>query len=159
MIGLGKNEKEDLNKNSFGIENKDNISRLLEKLSLEVFFQYEHKGKEQDLYYREYLTTSKGVKEMKFEVSNFNTTSVKVIIKNILKSKKIKIKQGAELLGIGRPALSNVINGKATLSIELAKKIDKHFGSDNVEFGRQLFEKQMNELYRSSYLSDMFEEV
>lgn len=142
---------------NLGTSKKDNISLLLEELSVEVFFQYEHKNKEEDLYYRKYLGTSKGVKEIKFEVNDFNTLPVKIIIKNLLKSKNLNVTQGAELLKIGRSALSNVINNKANLSIELAKKIDRHFANNDGEFGRQLFEKQMNELYRSSYLSDRFE--
>jgi plasmid maintenance system antidote protein VapI len=44
-------------------------------------------------------------------------------------------------LGIGRPGLSNVLNGKAMLSIELALKLERLFGID----ARQMLVAQLNE--------------
>ena len=40
------------------------------------------------------------------------------------------VTKAAELLGIGRPALSNFLNGKAGLSREMASRIDRTFGAD-----------------------------
>lgn len=40
----------------------------------------------------------------------------------------ISVKAAAELLGIGRPALSNLLNGKASLSPEMALRLEKVFG-------------------------------
>ena len=40
------------------------------------------------------------------------------------------VTKAAELLGIGRPALSNFLNGKAALSREMASRIERTFGAD-----------------------------
>jgi addiction module HigA family antidote len=40
------------------------------------------------------------------------------------------VKKAAELLGVGRPALSNVLNGNAALSPEMAFRLEKAFGAD-----------------------------
>jgi addiction module HigA family antidote len=40
----------------------------------------------------------------------------------------ISVKEAAEVLGVGRPALSNLLNGKADLSHEMASRIEKSFG-------------------------------
>ncbi len=42
----------------------------------------------------------------------------------------ISVKDAAERLGIGRPALSNFLNGKAALSPEMAIRLEKTFGAD-----------------------------
>lgn len=39
----------------------------------------------------------------------------------------VTIKKAAEILGIGRPALSNLLNGKASLSSEMAVRLEKAF--------------------------------
>ena len=44
--------------------------------------------------------------------------------------KDMTVTKAAELLGIGRPALSNFINGKAALSREMASRIERTFGAD-----------------------------
>jgi addiction module HigA family antidote len=41
----------------------------------------------------------------------------------------LSVKAAAELLGVGRPALSNLLNGKAALSSEMALRIEKAFGA------------------------------
>lgn len=38
--------------------------------------------------------------------------------------------QAATLLGIGRPALSNFLNGKAALSQKMARRLERAFGAD-----------------------------
>ena len=39
------------------------------------------------------------------------------------------VKEAAELLGIGRPALSNFLNGKAALSSDMAARLERAFGA------------------------------
>ena len=45
----------------------------------------------------------------------------------------LSVKAAAELLGVGRPALSNLLNGKAALSPEMALRIEKAFGASHKE--------------------------
>ena len=45
--------------------------------------------------------------------------------------KDMTVTKASELLGIGRPALSNFINGKAALSREMASRIERTFGVDS----------------------------
>src|SRR5258707_2723781 len=40
------------------------------------------------------------------------------------------VKEAAKLLGVGRPALSNLLNGNAALSPEMAARLEKAFGAD-----------------------------
>jgi len=47
--------------------------------------------------------------------------------------KKMAVKEAAKLLGVGRPALSNLLNGNADLSSEMAARLDKVFGADQQE--------------------------
>jgi addiction module HigA family antidote len=42
----------------------------------------------------------------------------------------MSVKDAANRLGIGRPALSNFLNGKAALSAEMAVRLEKAFGAD-----------------------------
>ena len=41
---------------------------------------------------------------------------------------KLSVKKAAEMLGVGRPALSNLLNGKAALSPDMAMRFEKAFG-------------------------------
>lgn len=41
---------------------------------------------------------------------------------------KMSVTKAAELIGVGRPALSNLLNGKASLSADMAIRIEKAFG-------------------------------
>ena len=45
----------------------------------------------------------------------------------------MSVKEAAERLGIGRPALSNFLNGNASLSPEMAVRLEKAFGADQAE--------------------------
>ena len=45
--------------------------------------------------------------------------------------KGMTVSKAANLLGIGRPALSNFLNGKAALSQDMAKRLARVFGVDN----------------------------
>jgi addiction module HigA family antidote len=40
------------------------------------------------------------------------------------------VKEAAKLLNVGRPALSNLLNGNAALSAEMAARLEKTFGAD-----------------------------
>jgi len=48
------------------------------------------------------------------------------------------VKQAAQLLGVGRPALSNLLNGNAALTPEMVVRLQKAFGAD----GRMLLSLQ-----------------
>ena len=50
----------------------------------------------------------------------------------------IPVKEAAKRLGVGRPALSNLLNGNSSLSPEMAVRLDKAFGAD----GNELLERQ-----------------
>jgi addiction module HigA family antidote len=45
----------------------------------------------------------------------------------------LSVKAAAELLGVGRPALSNLLNGNAALSPEMALRLEKTFGASQQE--------------------------
>ena len=45
----------------------------------------------------------------------------------------LSVKEAAKLLGVGRPALSNLLNGKASLSAEMALRLEKTFGASQEE--------------------------
>lgn len=51
-------------------------------------------------------------------------------IKNEIIPPKMAVKEAAKLLGVGRPALSNLLNGNAALSPEMAARLEKAFGVD-----------------------------
>jgi len=50
------------------------------------------------------------------------------------------VKKAAEMMGIGRPALSNFLNGKSRLSQDMATRLEKAFGADKTA----LLERQQN---------------
>lgn len=50
----------------------------------------------------------------------------------------MSVKDAAQRLGIGRPALSNFLNGKSALSPEMAVRLEKAFGADQ----KRLFDMQ-----------------
>ena len=52
----------------------------------------------------------------------------KHIKKNVL-PEGLSVKKAAELIGVGRPALSNLLNGNAALTPEMAMRIEKTFGA------------------------------
>ena len=49
-------------------------------------------------------------------------------IKRSVLPDELSVTTAAEVLGIGRPALSNLLNEKASLSPEMALRIEKAFG-------------------------------
>lgn len=42
---------------------------------------------------------------------------------------ELTVTDAAKILGIGRPALSTLLNGKASLSLEMALRVEKAFGA------------------------------
>jgi len=48
--------------------------------------------------------------------------------RTVLEPKKISITEAAKLLGVGRPTLSNFLNGKAGISKDMAARIERAFG-------------------------------
>jgi addiction module HigA family antidote len=48
--------------------------------------------------------------------------------RTVLNPKKISITDAAKLLGVGRPTLSNFLNGKAAVSKDMATRIERAFG-------------------------------
>lgn len=54
-------------------------------------------------------------------------------IKRELIPQGVTIREAAEQLGFGRPTLTNVLNGKAPLSKQLAERIEKVFGGNSSE--------------------------
>src|SRR5882724_6811340 len=56
-----------------------------------------------------------------------------IYIKERILPAGLSVKAAAELLGVGRPALSNLLNGRAALSPEMALRIEKAFGVSQKE--------------------------
>lgn len=54
-------------------------------------------------------------------------------IKHSIIPKGLSVKEAAEMLGVGRPALSNLLNENAALSPEMAARIEKAFGVESAE--------------------------
>ncbi|MCY4141934.1 MAG: helix-turn-helix domain-containing protein [Rhodobacteraceae bacterium] len=51
-------------------------------------------------------------------------------VKDLVIPQGMTVTKASKLLGIGRPALSNFLNGKAALSQEMAWRLDRTFGAD-----------------------------
>lgn len=52
-----------------------------------------------------------------------------IIREECLKPLNLSITEGARVLGVGRQTLSNLVNEKASVSIEMAYRLSKAFGS------------------------------
>ncbi len=57
-------------------------------------------------------------------------------IKSKVLPSDLSVKDAAKLLGVGRPALSNLLNGRAALSPEMALRLEKTFGASQEELLR-----------------------
>lgn len=58
-----------------------------------------------------------------------NPPHVGTIIRNeIINPLGLSVTEAADILGVARPTLSNLLNGKASLSPEMALRIEKAFG-------------------------------
>ena len=53
-----------------------------------------------------------------------------IYVKRHIIPEGMTITKAAKLLGVGRPALSNFLNGKASLSIDMATRLESAFGAD-----------------------------
>ena len=51
-----------------------------------------------------------------------------IVLEDVLKPLDISVTEAAQALGVGRQALSAVLNGRAKLSPEMAVRIEKAFG-------------------------------
>ncbi len=51
-----------------------------------------------------------------------------VLREDVLVPAALSVTRAAEILGVGRPALSAVLNGRAALSPEMALRVEKAFG-------------------------------
>ena len=60
--------------------------------------------------------------------ANFSPSHVGVFLKNSIIPDDMTVTFGAQLLGVGRPALSQLLNGNAALSPEMALRFEKAFG-------------------------------
>ncbi len=52
-----------------------------------------------------------------------------IVREDCLKPLRLTVTEGARRLGVGRQALSNLVNEKASVSIEMAYRLSKAFGS------------------------------
>ena len=52
-----------------------------------------------------------------------------IVREDCLKPLGLSVTRGAEKLGVGRQTLSNLVNEKASVSIEMAYRLSKAFGS------------------------------
>jgi addiction module HigA family antidote len=52
-----------------------------------------------------------------------------IVREDCLKASGLSVTEGARLLGVGRQTLSNLVNEKASVSIEMAYRLTKAFGS------------------------------
>ena len=52
-----------------------------------------------------------------------------IVREDCLKPLEMTVTEGAKRLGVGRQALSNLVNEKASVSIEMAYRLSKAFGS------------------------------
>lgn len=57
-------------------------------------------------------------------------THIGPYIKKAVIPKNMTVKAAAELLGVGRPALSNLLNGRASLSPDMAARLERAFGAN-----------------------------
>ncbi len=51
-----------------------------------------------------------------------------ILKEDVLAPMGLTVKRAAEILGVGRPALSAVLNARASLSPEMAIRVEKAFG-------------------------------
>ena len=62
-----------------------------------------------------------------------------IVREDCLKPMGLSVTEGAKRLGVGRQTLSNLVNEKASVSIEMAYRLSKAFGSTpETWLGRQL---------------------
>ena len=52
-----------------------------------------------------------------------------IVREDCLRSLGLSVTEGARRLGVGRQALSNLVNEKSSVSVEMAYRLSKAFGS------------------------------
>ena len=62
--------------------------------------------------------------------TNFNPPHPGIYVKHNIIPKDVSVTKAAGLMGIGRPALSNFLNGKSSLSQNMALRLERTFGTD-----------------------------
>jgi addiction module HigA family antidote len=70
--------------------------------------------------------------------SHHETRGIGTFIRTRILPAEMTVKEAAARLGVGRPALSNLLNGRSTLSPEMAQRLAKAFGANE----RELLEMQ-----------------
>jgi antitoxin HigA-1 len=60
--------------------------------------------------------------------ANFPPSHVGVFLKRAVLPDEVTVTAAAKALGVGRPALSQLLNGNASLSPEMAMRFEKAFG-------------------------------
>ena len=60
--------------------------------------------------------------------ANFSPSHVGAFLKRSIIPDDVTVTDAAKLLGVGRPALSQLLNGNAALSPEMALRFEKVFG-------------------------------
>lgn len=80
------------------------------------------------------------------ESTNPTPSHVGIYIREHVIPADVSVTKAAELLQIGRPALSNLLNGNASLSPEMATKLAEVFGADRNELFRRQAELDELEL-------------
>ena len=63
-----------------------------------------------------------------------------IFIRKNLIPPEMSVTEAAKRLGVGRPALSNLLNGNSSLSVDMAAKLARVFGADK----EKLLERQAN---------------
>ena len=97
-------------------------------------------------------------------LSRSNKKAIGAYLKKNVIPDGMPVKAAADLLEVGRPALSNLINGNSRLSHEMAAKLEKAFGNDkNVLLSKQQeleeeeLQKKADEISVKSYTHSVFD--
>src|SRR5687767_12865082 len=67
---------------------------------------------------------------MQYRLQAAVMTSIGPYIREQIIPVGVTVSEAARRLGVGRPALSNLLNGKASLSRDMALKLEHAFGAD-----------------------------
>ena len=80
-------------------------------------------------------------------------THIGAYIRQTVLPSGISVTKVAQILGVGRPALSNLLNGRAALSPEMAKRFEKAFGVSAAELLQKqtAYEISMHETDRGAF--------
>lgn len=105
------------------------LEQKLEELNKEIFLHFRNNedGSSGHLQYQQVITIDEDChQELSVEIKPYRKQiSVPNIIRSYLRKNDLTISDFANNIKIGRPALSNYINGKSALSFSLAEKLAK----------------------------------